>query len=517
MEEFITNERLNSAVSKGIDDFRKNIGLQSCYDQDIKQHSVNLHPQASPVPALRESLWSVLTCSSKENATETLAFIMSLRSEQGDDCTIESSSQEKRQKQQHGIQVNSFVNELKTFSPYKKRHTREAPSNSLAQKVSCDELESMNNHDMIIDENQTDSQSTLVSLDSDDTGSSGSNLDFRYPHDPTSFSSFSTMLESSASTSSCFTSLNSSQSSLRHSKDEESYKSSKSSTSTFESKRRKYHRHDSFAKSTALTLDDAVDRKHSIVHCVPDLPTESAKSHYSKPNSIDSLQRSTCRPVSENPFLYISPSESPAIESTKAQSSKGNRISSKSLVGIFPLQFLASHGSSSFGSSKQSSRRGRSRSKKKTYQGRGKLTASDTMKKARENMFPTVSPGTGRTTSSNSFQQVHESFSSTDNSQSIFPNDSRANEVAIFEEKKKFSTIHVPPGRTGFALKSSKHGPLILSVSSKSVCPSLQPRDIIVTVDRENVSAFIEFGDASYRFVLFPTCANFIFAFLLFR
>ena len=87
--------------------------------------------------------------------------------------------------------------------------------------------------------------------------------------------------------------------------------------------------------------------------------------------------------------------------------------------------------------------------------------------------------------------------------QSIFPNDSHANEVAMFEENAKFSTIHVPPGRTGLALKSSKHGPLILSVSFKSVCPSLQPGDIIVSVDGENVSVFIEFDYASFRFVMF--------------
>ena len=53
------------------------------------------------------------------------------------------------------------------------------------------------------------------------------------------------------------------------------------------------------------------------------------------------------------------------------------------------------------------------------------------------------------------------------------------------------ATIQVPAGRMGLTLKSTKRGPLVLSVSSKSVCPTLQPGDLILTVDGINVSIFL--------------------------
>lgn len=48
--------------------------------------------------------------------------------------------------------------------------------------------------------------------------------------------------------------------------------------------------------------------------------------------------------------------------------------------------------------------------------------------------------------------------------------------------------VNLPPGKTGLTLKSSRKGPLILAVSSKSVSSALQAGDTILSLDGEDVS-----------------------------
>ena len=489
---------MNESFSKSLESFRENIGLKFNSLKDSQQNSVILHPQASASTSKVESLWNVVSCSSKQNASETLSFIMNFGHESGGHKVKGTAySDDETAHDNETFMRNSFTcNDYMYDSDDDGQETIETFYESDDDgRVTVETFDGNDERSSSESNFDSDDQSYDYSVDSDTTLQTGVGSRFMYPHNrDNSIDSSVTMLQSMA--------LNSQQSSCSEATDfEHPYNQKKSYSSVPKSSRhysnqshtqrdslpRRYTRYDSFSGGNHSS---EVVRKRNPDSVIAE-PLNLNRSITKIPTFNGDLGVETF--IDEQDVVLTSKASYASFGSTSTMpygTTQQNVHSARQSYSTPPT----------FDANKENECVNRNYRKiNATSQPNININSSfEPFPKPHGSNPPPLSYRNGDVLNkpgnlSNSYSSLSLSSGSFDSCLSDILNDrshgiSARKGSTLLDRNENCKTLYVPPGKMGLTLKTVKRGVLILSVSSKSVCPSLQEGEIILSVDGTDVS-----------------------------